>query len=645
MNNTLKKLLTYPKVPSFAKRNFKKFHIQSDKTMLLLLVIQWFIATFITSLQYDTYSYGFFSGALIVLPMLFLYKYIKGDTYYRVLIAIAMMLFSVVFIQQYLGQIEMHFHIFITLAVLTLYKDIIPLIAGATTTIIHHIIFNYLQLYEVSLFNMPVMVFNYGCGIDIVILHTIFVILETLALAYLIKIHIEQNIDLSATENRISELNKELEHSSLHDSLTGLPNRAHLNKKIIHVKEISQKNDEKFAILFLDLDHFKNINDTLGHDVGDLLLIKVSNILKNNVSEDSLISRIGGDEFIIVISGFKDETILLPTITNLLKEFRKTINIRGYELTLSVSIGISIYPDDSTEILELMKYADIAMYKSKGDGRDNFNFFTPKLNNQIHNEVNIINDMQRAFYDNEFELYYQPKVNTEDGKIIGAEALLRWKHHEKGFIRPDIFIPLAESTGLILTLGKFVIEESIKFIKILSETGNKNLIISINVSTRQFQNSNLRQNLEDEILKNKINPKQLAIEITESIMMEHVENALSNLQSIKKLGLLVYLDDFGTGYSSLSYLKKFPIDTLKIDKSFIDDINNQPTDNTPLLVDTIIRMGQSLGLNIVAEGVENRYQYEYLKQRKCHTIQGYYFAKPMPQSEFIELIKTKEFEV
>lgn len=645
MNNTLKKLLTYPKVPSFAKRNFKKFHIQSDKAMLLLLILQWFIATFITSFQYDTYSYGFFSGALIVLPMLFLYKYIKGDTYYRILIAIAMMLFSVVFIQQYLGQIEMHFHVFITLAVLTLYKDITPLIAGATTTIIHHIVFNYLQLYELSLFNMPVMIFNYGCGIDIVILHAIFVILEALVLGYLIKIHIEQNIDLSATENRVSELNKELEHSSLHDSLTGLPNRAYLNKKIIHVKEISQKNDERFAILFLDLDHFKNINDTLGHDVGDLLLIKVSNILKNNISEDSLISRIGGDEFIIVISGFKDENILLPTITNLLKEFRKTINIKGYELTLSVSIGISIYPDDSTEISELMKYADIAMYKSKGDGRDNFNFFTSKLNNQIHDEVNIINDMQRAFYDNEFELYYQPKIDTQSGKIVGAEALLRWQHNKKGLIAPNIFIPLAENTGFILIFGRFVIQESTKFIHKLNGLTDEKLVISINVSTRQFQNSNLKQDLENEIVNNNINPKQLAIEITESIMMEHVDNALANLKSIKKLGVLVYLDDFGTGYSSLAYLKKFPIDTLKIDKSFIDDITKESTDKNSLLVDTILRMGQSLGLKVIAEGVEDKHQFEYLKQRKCDTIQGYYFAKPMPESEFIELVKTKQYEV
>ena len=645
MRDTFKNLFIYPRVPKFAHNSFKKFHIQSDKVMIGLLIMQWFISTFITSIQYNTFLYGFFGGALIVLPIIFLFKYLKGDVLFRVIIAISMMLFSVIYIQQYLGRIEMHFHVFIAMAILTLYKDIVPIVAAAITTTIHHVVFNYLQLYEVSLFDMPVMIFNYGCGLDIVILHAVFVLVELFTLGYLVRLQIEHNVDLNATENRVTELNKELKYSSLHDSLTGLPNRLYLSEQIKTVKQVSFENKEKFAILFLDLDHFKNINDTLGHDVGDILLQKVATILKRNVSSESLISRIGGDEFIIVISGFQGEEILLPTITNLLKEFKEVMNIKGYELRLSASIGVSIYPDDSTDISELMKYADIAMYKSKGDGRDNFNFFTHKLNTQIHGEVEIINDMQRAFYDNEFELFYQPKVETHSGKIVGAEALLRWKHHSKGYIGPNVFIPLAESTGLILTLGKFVIKESSRFINKLNQISKNDLIISINVSTRQFQNSNLRKDLQDEIINNNINPKQLGIEITESIMMKHVENALTNLQNIKKLGISVYLDDFGTGYSSLSYLKKFPIDTLKIDKSFIDDIKEDSLEDSSLLVDTILRMGQSLGLKVVAEGVEEKYQFEYLKKRKCDIIQGYYFAKPMPELEFIELLKNKQFEV
>ncbi|WP_455755717.1 putative bifunctional diguanylate cyclase/phosphodiesterase [Sulfurimonas sp.] len=641
--DTIGYIFTYPRVPNFANMSFRLFHIQADKVMVGLLVLQWFIASFITSIQYNTYFYGFFGGALIVLPIIFLYKYLKGDVYYRVFISIAMMLFSVIFIQQYLGRIEMHFHVFIAMAILTLYKDIIPIVVAAITTIVHHFIFNYLQLYEVSLFDMPVMIFNYGCGFDIVILHGVFVIAELLVLGYLVRLQIEHNVELNATENRVNELNKELQHSSLHDNLTGLPNRLYLSRQIEIIKEISKENNEKFALIFLDLDHFKNINDTLGHDIGDLLLKKVSHILKENISENSIIFRIGGDEFIILVSKFQNENVLIPTITNFLNEFRKTITVQGYELRLSASIGISIYPDDSTKTSNLMKYADIAMYKSKADGRDNFSFFTQKLNTQMHNEVEIINDMQRAFYANEFELYYQPKIDTQSKKIVGAEALLRWKHHEKGIIGPNIFIPLAESTGFILTLGKFVINESVKTIDKLNSLGEKDVVISVNVSTRQFQNSNLKQDLADAISSKNINSKQLAIEITESIMMEHVENAISNLKDIKQLGISVYLDDFGTGYSSLSYLRKFPIDTLKIDKSFIDDIDKKDLDKEMLLVDTIIRMGQSLGLKIIAEGVEHESQYEYLKQRKCTTIQGYYFSKPVPEAEFMELLKNNLF--
>lgn len=635
----------FPQVPHFASENFNAYHIQSDKVMIILLIIQWFIATFLTSIHYNTYYYGFFGGAMIVLPVLALFPYLKGEKYFRYFIAIGMMLFSVIYIQQYLGRIEMHFHIFITLAILTLYKDMMPIIIAAATTITHHIVFNYLQLYEVSLFDMPVMIFNYGCGLDIVILHAIFVLIELVVVAYIIRLDIKRSLSLSSTKNEINKLNEELEYSSHHDTLTGLPNRLYLNKKITNIMADATAKDEKFAIMFLDLDHFKNINDTLGHNVGDALLQTVANVLKNSVSDNSLISRIGGDEFIVVISGFKNEEVLLPLVNNLGEEFRKEYLVKGYSLRLSASIGISLFPDDSRNINELMKYADIAMYQAKSDGRDNFNFFTQTLNTKIHNEVSIINDMQRAFYDNEFQLYYQPKVDIKSGKIIGAEALLRWIHHEKGLISPAVFIPISENTGFILNLGKLVIENSIKSIKKFADLGHEKLIISINISTRQFQNSDLYQDLKNEIEKNSINPKQLGIEITESVMMKYVDKTLSTLDNIKKLGVSIYIDDFGTGYSSLSYLKKFPIDVLKIDKSFVDDINLNDRDhsnNKEPLIDTILAMGKSLKLKVIAEGVETQEQYEFLKQKECDIIQGYYFAKPMSESDFIKLLESKK---
>ena len=639
MKKTINYILKCPTVPDFAMENFKAHHIQSDKVMVVLLTIQWIIATFITSIQYDTYLYGFFSGGLIVVPILILFPYLKGEKYFRYFVSIGMMLFSVIFIQQYLGRIEMHFHIFIALAILTLYKDTMPLIIAAITTILHHIVFNYLQLYEVSLFDMPVMVFNYGCGWDIVILHAIFVLIELAVIGYIIKTEIEHNIHLNMTQNEISELNTKLEYTSLHDTLTGLPNRLYLNKKITEIKNLATINNEKFAIVFLDLDHFKNINDTLGHNIGDALLQTVADILKKNVTENTLISRIGGDEFIVVISGFKTEEALLPLINNLVKEFRNEYTVKGYSLRLSASIGVSVFPDDSQNINELMKFADIAMYQSKADGRDNFNFFTQKLNTKIHNEVDIINDMQRAFHDNEFQLYYQPKVDIKSGKIMGAEALLRWIHHEKGIIGPDIFIPISESTGFILNLGKLVIENSTKLVRRVADLGYKDLLISINVSTRQFQNSDLYGEIKNEIDTNEINPKQLGIEITESVMMKYIDKTLSTLEDIKKLGISIYIDDFGTGYSSLSYLKKFPIDVLKIDKSFVDDIDSE---NKESLIETILAMGKSLNLKVVAEGVETKEQYEFLKQKECDIIQGYYFAKPMNEEEFIKLLKSNK---
>jgi len=454
----------------------------------------------------------------------------------------------------------------------------------------------------------------------------------------MVRLQIEHTININSSQNQVNELNKELEYISLHDTLTDLPNRLHLNQKINNLMLNAQKESKKFAIIFLDLDHFKNVNDTLGHDIGDALLQTVANILKNSVSQDTLISRIGGDEFIMVVSNFNDQNELIPTINNLLNNFRKDLFIKGYSLRLSASIGVSIYPDDSQSIKDLMKYADIAMYKAKGDGRDNFSFFSQELNKKIHNEVDVVNDMQRAFHDNEFKLYYQPKIDIKSKKIIGAEALLRWHHKQKGIIGPNMFIPLAENTGFILNLGKFVIQNSTQAIKRFNSLGYKNLSISINVSTRQFQNSNLYQDLKESIEDNHIDPAWLGIEITESVMLKYVDNALTTLNEIKKLGVSIHIDDFGTGYSSLSYLKKFPIDTLKIDKSFVDDIIDKD-ESGRLLVNTILSMGKSLNLKTVAEGVETKEQFEFLRDNGCDTIQGYYFAKPMCEDDFIALLK------
>ncbi|MDD5160864.1 MAG: EAL domain-containing protein [Sulfuricurvum sp.] len=638
MNSMLENFFKLPSIPNFAEKNFKDHFLQADKVMLVLIGIQWFIATFITSISYDTYLYGFFGGGLITFLLVIAYPFFKGTQVMRALVGIGMMLFSLIYIQQHLGRIEMHFHVFIALAILSIYKDTVPVFVAAVTTIVHHLIFNYLQFYEISLFDMPVMVFNYGCGMDIVLLHGIFVFAEALVIGYIIKLQIEYGVEQNRSENQILGLNEELSFTSLHDSLTGLPNRYNLYSQLKLTVANANRYERKFAVLFLDLDHFKNINDTLGHNVGDTLLKAVSHKLKSMIRENDIVARIGGDEFIIILNDFNDLGTLEQVISKILDAFHQEWVVQKHFLRLSTSIGVAIYPDDSQEINELMKFADIAMYKAKAEGRDQFSFFTATLNAQVHEEVKIAHDMHRALEDHEFVLYYQPKIHISTGKIIGAEALIRWKHHEKGIIYPNSFISIAENTGFILKLGTWIIDETVEMLSRLQHAGYTDIHVSCNVSTRQFQNLHLYSDIENAIFTNGINPAQFAIEITESVMMEYLDVTLEVLKKMKGLGIHICMDDFGTGYSSLSYLRRFPIDSLKIDKCFVDDISANEN-NDHILLNTIIAMGQTLNLNVIAEGVEEAYQMEYLKARGCEYYQGYYFAKPVSEDEFFALLE------
>jgi diguanylate cyclase (GGDEF)-like protein len=638
MNSLYENFFRFPAVPDFAEKNFKEHFLQADKVMMVIIGIQWLIATFITSISYDTYLYGFVGGGLITFVLLIAYRFFKGTQVMRALVGIGMMLFSLIYIQQHLGRIEMHFHVFIALAILSLYKDVVPVFVAAATTIVHHVLFNYLQLYEVSLFNMPVMVFNYGCGMDIVLLHAIFVIAEALVIGYIIKVQIEYGVEQNRSENQIMGLNEELSFTSMHDALTGLPNRYNLYSQLKLMVANANRYERKFAVLFLDLDHFKNINDTLGHNVGDALLKSVSYKLKSMIRENDIVARIGGDEFIIILNDFNDSGSLDQVILKILDAFHQEWAIQNHFLRLSASIGVAIYPDDSNEINELMKFADIAMYKAKSEGRDQFSFFTSTLNAKVHEDVQIANDMHRALEDREFVLYYQPKIYIPTGKIIGAEALIRWNHHEKGMIYPDSFISIAENTGFILKLGTWVIDETVEMVSRLQHSGYSDVHVSCNVSTRQFQNLHLYSDIETAIRSSEIDPAQFAIEITESVMMEYLDITLEVLKKMEALGIHICMDDFGTGYSSLSYLRQFPIHSLKIDKSFVDDIIENGN-NDHILINTIIAMGQTLNLNVIAEGVEEAYQMEYLKERGCAHYQGYYFSKPISEDEFFALLE------
>lgn len=433
------------------------------------------------------------------------------------------------------------------------------------------------------------------------------------------------------------EAQEKLSHLAQHDALTGIPNRLNLYNQMEHIIAHSKSHSKQFAMIFLDLDHFKNINDTLGHDIGDKLLKSVVNRVSPVIREEDIFARIGGDEFIIVLTD-TEEINLTATMGKIMNLFREEWLIDSYELKISASIGISLFPQDGDNTTKLMKNADIAMYKAKELGRDNFSFFTDEINREVHEEMQLEQDMFYALEHNEFALYYQPKVESETSTLIGAEALIRWHHPTKGLIPPEKFITLAENTGFILKLGDWIIREGCRAIARFNSVGAKRMQISINVSPRQLQHGNLYRNIKEALIEANIDASQLCIEITESVKMDAIDKTISLLTKIKRLGVSICMDDFGTGYSSLSYLHRFPIDSLKIDKAFVDFIPRN--DEKTILLDTIIIMARTLGLKVIAEGVEEEFQREYLIKKGCLYYQGALFSGPVEEYEFIEFIGT-----
>jgi diguanylate cyclase (GGDEF)-like protein/PAS domain S-box-containing protein len=422
-----------------------------------------------------------------------------------------------------------------------------------------------------------------------------------------------------------------------YDALTGISNRLHLEVLMEKLLLDNYRNKSHFAVLFLDLDHFKHINDTLGHDVGDTLLQKIAESIKESLNKHDIFARIGGDEFVIVLRNIEDID-LTAKVHELMELIRQPWMVKGYELNVSVSIGVALYPQDGKSIIDLMKNADIAMYKSKASGRDNFTFFEEHFNSYVHREMNLIQDMSEAIENEEFLFHFQPKVLLSNNEMISAEALIRWDHPKMGMIYPDRFINLAENTGLILKLGRWVVSEACRSIAWFNKLNPaKKFNLSINISIRQFQHEDMYQILKDAIDQYGIDPSQLSIEITESIMMENNRDMVQKLNRIKSLNIGISLDDFGTGYSTLSYLDKLSIDELKIDKAFIDAIPKDGEKN--ILLDTIIAMGKTLNMTVVAEGVEYEYQREYLKEKSCDIYQGYLFSKPVSKQECMKHFK------
>jgi diguanylate cyclase (GGDEF)-like protein/PAS domain S-box-containing protein len=430
----------------------------------------------------------------------------------------------------------------------------------------------------------------------------------------------------------------EMAHSAQHDFLTSLPNRVLLNDRVTQAIAMAPRHLKKVAVLFLDLDGFKHINDSLGHPIGDQLLQSIAKRIVNCVRAADTVSRQGGDEFVVLLSEVERSEDVAVTARRILQTIAQPHPIGQHDLHVTTSIGLSVYPDDGRDAETLIKNADTAMYQAKENGHNSYRFFKPAMNVRAVERQSIEESLRRALERREFALHYQPKINLKSGEITGAEALLRWTHPTRGLVPPSQFIPVAEDCGLILPIGDWVLREACRQARSWIDTGLPLETIAVNISAMQFRDENFLEGVFAVIEETGLNPRSLELELTESVLMRHAESTESILKKLGAKGVQLAVDDFGTGYSSLSYLRKFPIDALKIDQSFVRQITTSPEETT--IVTAVISMGRSLKLRVVAEGVETREELAFLREHDCEEAQGYYFGRPTPPKEFAALLKS-----
>lgn len=424
---------------------------------------------------------------------------------------------------------------------------------------------------------------------------------------------------------------------ALYDSLTGLPNRIELGNRFNYTLQIAHRNHSMFALFFLDLDHFKEINDTLGHKLGDELLIRAAKRIRAALRKVDTASRMGGDEFVLLLPS-TDAIGAANIAQKLLDEISIPFHIQGNELTITASIGIALYPIDGRDHEMLSKNADTAMYSAKKDGRHGYQFFTTKLQECAQRHMLVQRELHHALERNEFEVHYQPQISLQNGHVIGAEALLRWNHPKLGSVSPTEFIAIAEESGLILPIGEWVLRTAIHEAKRWQEIGLVNILIAINVSAVQFKHASFPYLVGETLEETAFPSHYLEIELTEGVAMHDPHNAAKIIRGFYEHGIKIAIDDFGTGYSSLSYLKKFNVSKLKIDKSFVDDIITDSDDKA--IVGAIITMAHSLGLKVIAEGVETHEQLQQLSTLGCDEVQGYYYSKPINAADFELFVQT-----
>ena len=449
-------------------------------------------------------------------------------------------------------------------------------------------------------------------------------------------------VEIVAVSRDITE-RKETEERLLYlanyDSLTGLPNRALFRDRLRRAIARAQRNDKRIGLLFLDLDRFKTINDSLGHHAGDQLLRGVAKRLKANGRKGDTIARLGGDEFTIILEDINDADDVAIVARKIIEFMEPSFKLDGHDVVVTPSIGITIYPDDCGDMRTLLKNADTAMYRSKEKGRNNYQFYTADMNAKAYEYLLLENNLRHALERGEFHLFYQPQMELHTQRVIGMEALLRWNHPEQGFLPPERFVPFAEETGLIIPIGEWVIRTACMEAMRWQQAGLSPLRVAVNLSMRQFRQKDFVEKVEQALAESGLPPKFLELEITESFLAHNVEHATAVLRRLHNLGVQLSIDDFGTGYSSLSYLKQFPLNTLKIDQSFVRDI---PGDSdAAAITEAIIGLAQSLRLNVIAEGVESQDQVFFLRSRGCDHAQGYLFSEPMSADTVVPWIKRK----
>lgn len=432
---------------------------------------------------------------------------------------------------------------------------------------------------------------------------------------------------------------QDMERLAYYDQLTGLENRLLFKEQLRTALYSLGRDQQHLALLYLDLDHFKDINDSLGHEAGDQLLVAVAHRLRSCLREEDSVARLGGDEFAVLLRHVGEARYASLVAEKIIETLRRPVLLNAQEVIVGTSIGITLAPDDSSELDILMRNADLAMYQAKYQGRNIYRFYTPELNTQVEQRLRLERELRQAMDNWEFELFYQPQLDMMTGQVVGIEALLRWRHPTLGLVLPDEFIPAAEESGLIVPLGKWVLQSACQQAKTLEDAGFDDIKVSINVSTRQLNDPKFVDELKSVIAEIGVEPTHLVLEVTESALMADAQVALKHLHAVREIGVGLAIDDFGTGYSSLSYLKRLPVNWLKIDRSFVQQLPANEEDQA--ITTLIVAMANSLNYKVVVEGVETEPQFGFLQQCGCHYGQGYYFSRPIPVEELMRLLVEK----